>query len=635
MRYIRDFIVIFAVLLSALLVVSATETPIIGNETPSHTKSLVMIYMVGSDLESEDGAGTDNIKQINEGVGDIVPGDLQIVVGYGGANKTGWKGMTIASYDQLKKDLQNEVIGDESISSFSDPSIDMGSPVGLKTFIDWVSKRYSADHTYLIFWDHGGGYGGFGSDENSGNMLSLANIASVFNETQFKPEVIGFDACLMSELEVAATLSPYGTYFIGSEEIEPGSGWEYAKWMKVLAQNPSQNPINVSRIIVDTFVDAPGDSGRTLSVLDLELMPDIANKLEDLGASLTQVMKDTTGFRLIGKAYRNSTKFAQEPGNNGGTSVDLSLLVQYLMSHVSGAEKAGSSINESINKAVLYERHDKYISDARGLSIMDPQGTSHDQYLEDGVNVKVTPGWDSFITDFLLKQSTDNEKPELNSTGVNSYELTDPSGTASVWVEYFAYDPQTNDLIALGETPAVADTEGTYSIPEWDGTWFYLKDSSASDKYALLGMFYEDSTDDGIEEYSSKVNVTHDGLQDNVYLYSYIDPETGKTDLEFRPYTIDSTGEVLISRATIIPARGDKIDTYSELFNPDSNESDWINLGNMTVEGTVELVPSILPDGIYATGLYADYGNGYGSVTDLQKIEINDGQVTRDGSLTI
>lgn len=635
MRYIRDFIVIFAVLLSAFLVVAATETPMSGNGTTSHTKSLVMVYMVGSDLESEDGAGTENIKQMIEGIGDIIPGDLEIVVAYGGANKTGWKGMTIASYNQLKKDLQNDVIGDDSISSFSDPSIDMGSPAGLKTFINWVNDRYSADHTYLIFWDHGGGYGGFGSDENSGNMESLVDIESVFNETKFTPEVIGFDACLMSELEVATGLSQYGKYFVGSEEIEPGSGWEYAKWMKFLAQNPSENPLNVSRAIVDSFVDAPGDSGKTLSVLDLKMMPEIANKLEDLGTSLSQVMGETTGFRVIGKAYRNSTKFAQEPGTAGGTSVDLSLLVQYLMAHVPGADKAGASINESINKAVLYERHDKYIPDARGISIMDPQGISHDQYLENGVNVKVTPGWDSFIEGFLLKQSTDNEKPELNSTGINSYELTDPSETASVWVEYFSYDPQTNDLIALGETPAVADTEGTYSIPEWDGTWFYLKDSSASDKYALLGMFYEDSTDDGIEEYSSKVNVTHDGLQDNVYLYSYINPETGKTDLEFRPYTIDSTGEVLISRATIIPARGDKIDTYSELFNPDSNESDWINLGNMTVEGTVELVPAILPDGIYATGLYADYGNGYGSVTDLQKIEINDGQVTRDGSLTI
>lgn len=557
------------------------------------------------------------------------------MVGYGGANKTGWNGMTIASYDQLKKDLQNDIIGDESIGSFSDPLIDMGSPVGLKTFINWVNERYSADHTYLIFWDHGGGYGGFGSDENSGNMLSLANITSVFNETQFKPEVIGFDACLMSELEVAATLSPYGKYFIGSEEIEPGSGWEYAKWMKTLAQNPSQDPLNVSRTIVDTFVDAPGDAGRTLSVLDLELMPDIANQLEDLGVSLSQVMEESTGFRVIGKAYRNSTKFAQEPGNDGGTSVDLSLLVQYLISHVSGAEKAAASINESINKAVLYERHDKYISDARGLSIMDPQGTSHDQYLEDGVNVKVTPGWDSFISDFLLKQLTDNEKPELNSTGVNLYELTDPSGTASVWVEYFAYDPQTNDLVALGEKPAVADSQDTYSIPEWDGTWYYLKDSSASGTYALLGMFYEDTTDDGIEEYSSKVNVTHDGTQDNVYLYSYIDPETGKITLEFRPYTVDNTGEVLVSRGAIVPARGDRIDTYSEVFNPDSDESNWINLGNITVQGTVEMVPAKLPDGIYATGLYADYGNGYGSVTDLNKIEINDGKVTEEGNLPV
>lgn len=634
MKVILWFIIL-VIFVSICSGVSTSESPESRNVTDSHVKSLVMVYIVGSDLESDGGEATANVKQMIEGVGDIVPGDLQILVAYGGSRKPGWKGMTITTYDQLKNDLHNGVIGDEDISSFSDSSIDMGSPIGLKTFIEWTKERYSANNTYLILWDHGSGYEGYGSDENSGNMQSVSNIKSVFHETDFKPDVIGFDACLMSELEVAYALSPYGTYFIGSEETEPGSGWEYNKWLHVLAQDPSQNPVNVSKTIVDSFVDGSGDGGRTLAVIDLKKVPDIVSRLDEFGISLSQVIGNGTGFRILGKAYRNTTKFAQEPGNEGGVSVDLPLLIQYMTSHVPASDESGVSINDSMNKAIIYERHDKYISDARGLSILDPQGITPDLYVKTGEDVKLTPGWDAFIEDFLNKQSGDTEKPLLNSTGENTYEITDSSGTASVWVDVFALDPQGNIVADLGNIPAEENSSGFYSIPDWDGKWYYLKDNSDPLNHALVGMSYEDVTEDGIIQYSSLVNLTHEGKLNRIYLYSYMDPDTGNTDLEFRPYSVDNDGEVLLSRAILEPVKGDTIETYAPTFDPEGSTKKWVQTGNISVEGSIEMVHDTLPDGQYAIGLYSDYGNGYRSYSDLKKVEISNGQVTQDGNLVI
>jgi hypothetical protein len=588
-----------------------------------------MVYMVGSDLESDGGSGTKNIEQVIKGVGEIVPGDLQVLVAYGGAKKPGWQGMTIATFDQLKKDFQNKVIGDENISNFSDSSIDMGSPSGLKTFIQWAEERYHGNITYLVLWDHGSGHDGFGSDENSGKMESLSDIKSVFNETGFKPDVIGFDACLMSELEVASALAPYGTYLVASEELEPGSGWEYDKWLSQVARNPDQDPLITSRTVVDSFVTATGDQGRTLAVIDLRKVPDIVSGLDDLGVSLSQMLGEDTGFRLLGKAYRNTTKFAQEPGDEGGTSVDLPLLVEYLVTHIPGSSDTGEKIKTSLNKAILYERHDKYIPDARGIAIMDPQGTSHETYLENDPNVKITPGWDSFIENFLRRQSGDTEKPLLNSTGDNIYAIVDPSDTASVWVQYFAADPRTGERIELGSIPAEKNQDDTYSIPEWNGKWYYLMDQSDPGRNALLGMSFEDSTDEGIDVFSSKVNLSHDGEQQSVYLYSFAVPEQGRADLEFRPYTIESDGEALISRNLIEPAAGDEIDTYAEIQNQEGQEKKWIKTGTIKTDGTLEMVHDTLPDGTYATGLYADYGNGYGSYSDLKTIEISGGEIKK------
>ena len=40
-------------------------------------------------------------------------------------------------------------------------------------------------------------------------------------------ELIGFDACLMASVEMASVASPYAKYMVASEEVEPGSGWDY------------------------------------------------------------------------------------------------------------------------------------------------------------------------------------------------------------------------------------------------------------------------------------------------------------------------------------------------------------------------------------------------------------------------
>ena len=63
-----------------------------------------------------------------------------------------------------------------------------------------------------------------------------ANGKLVVGITDFAPmdymgdngEWIGFDACLMSSVETAFMCAPYAEYMIASQEVEPGSGWNYA-----------------------------------------------------------------------------------------------------------------------------------------------------------------------------------------------------------------------------------------------------------------------------------------------------------------------------------------------------------------------------------------------------------------------
>ena len=46
-------------------------------------------------------------------------------------------------------------------------------------------------------------------------------------------ELVGFDACLMSNIETANVVNDYSKYMIASEDLEPEDGWNY-EWLSSL-----------------------------------------------------------------------------------------------------------------------------------------------------------------------------------------------------------------------------------------------------------------------------------------------------------------------------------------------------------------------------------------------------------------
>ena len=90
-------------------------------------------------------------------------------------------------------------------------------------------------------------------------------------------EIIGFDTCLMATLETAAALSPYGRYMVASEEIEPGTGWDYTAWLQAICDNPTADGLAVGTAICDSYFAkcqaGQTDDIATLSVIDLAAVP--------------------------------------------------------------------------------------------------------------------------------------------------------------------------------------------------------------------------------------------------------------------------------------------------------------------------------------------------------------------------
>jgi hypothetical protein len=227
-----------------------------------------MLYGVGSDLESDDGCMTFNLKQImrakyNENV--------DFIVMTGGASKWRLESEYLSGaeaigtkYNQIwrvtgKKD--NEAHGimtlleENGIAGYEDTA--MSEPVMLTAFIDYCYENYPSDNYDVILWDHGGGpVHGFGNDIRGG-FLSLHELYDAFSACKLikdgkKFEIMDFDACLMANAEVITVLGGFTEQFVGSAETEPGAGQEYFSWLTTLLLEPYIDGATLASYIVES-----------------------------------------------------------------------------------------------------------------------------------------------------------------------------------------------------------------------------------------------------------------------------------------------------------------------------------------------------------------------------------------------
>jgi hypothetical protein len=76
-----------------------------------------------------------------------------------------------------------------------------------------------------------------------------------------KVDLIFSDTCLNGMIEVTEQLKDYATCIVGSEELEPGDGWEYHEWLGRMSNDPPADADRWARQAVEAF--GAGYEGRT------------------------------------------------------------------------------------------------------------------------------------------------------------------------------------------------------------------------------------------------------------------------------------------------------------------------------------------------------------------------------------
>ena len=289
---------------------------------PDHSNDksvVVMEYIVGADLENRSGLASANISMMKDATkrGDA----LTFVLETGGSRRWFTGGIDESSYGRY------EINGGKLTKAMDlDAKTSLEEPESLADFIKWTAKNYPADRYMLVLWDHGGGVPfGYASDEinpREGDKegLSVSEIAECVGSSGVKFDLIGFDACLMQDIEIARALEPYADYYLASEESEGGYGWYYTSAFGRLAEDPGMSTEEFGKDIVAAYDqfntilgDGKKDAAMTLSLIDLTRVRPAYKKLMEVFEKADQALRnDPADFAELGLAAMNAYSFSQD-----------------------------------------------------------------------------------------------------------------------------------------------------------------------------------------------------------------------------------------------------------------------------------------------------------------------------------
>jgi hypothetical protein len=390
--------------------------------TQSRADWTVLIYMNGKNSLEE--ALKNNWDQMAR-VGDSDRVHILVEMGRLGATPDfgGWSGVK-----RFRVRLDEQAIAESALVDVaaSGGNTDMGDPATLGDFIRWGQNLYPARHYMLVIWNHGQGWryelaratsrvanvaqylneSHLSVQDKSGSKAALVireypleaistdyqlrtsqpgGIRSVSNDDQTghvlynndialelaaaasdkKVDVLGFDACLMAMLETAYTFRHQADFMVGSEETEPGSGWDYEPFLNALKANPAMQPRDLAAAVVASYRNlyshAP-NAIATMSAIDNARVQDVVGSLDALVTNLNTI----DGMAAARAARKPLNTYLTWYNPTVRSSTDLGLWTTRLDAQAVGpsASSAASNLLASLKSAVV----DNYASAKRGAT---------------------------------------------------------------------------------------------------------------------------------------------------------------------------------------------------------------------------------------------------------------------------
>jgi len=220
----------------------------------------------------------------------------------------------------------------------------MGDPKTLRTFVEYTSAASPADHTMLIFWDHGSPKGVAWDDHttDAGGSDFLSQWEVVQALSGYKVDVIGADECNVGHMEVAYeyAMGINAGYLVAAETYTGWRGFPYDAVLRELTKDPSMTSREAAVMLVEQtqlLLDKPPYSGERINshaAFELTKVPALAGSLKSLSDLLVADMSNSV--QVISRA-RGVAQYCY--GANAMGVVDLQTFVKEI-----GAKSSSQAI---------------------------------------------------------------------------------------------------------------------------------------------------------------------------------------------------------------------------------------------------------------------------------------------------
>lgn len=230
-------------------------------------------------------------------------------------------------------------------------------------------------------------------DDGTGHSLDTLELARVTQTISAaigqKIDLLGMDACLMANLEVAYEIRNSVGAFAASQELVPGHSWPYAAIYADLAANPLQTGKDLSKVVVEDYFSfynqrPPRVGDVTKIAVDLENLETLAASVRNLADAL---LADMPGHAPVLWAAQRSTQDVETSnGRRSPNKFDFHLWdIRTIASRLAAADKSSTAVQAAAaalvnafvpGPAILAERHrGAWFDGIGGLSVyMMPPG---------------------------------------------------------------------------------------------------------------------------------------------------------------------------------------------------------------------------------------------------------------------
>ena len=282
--------------------------------------------------------------------------------------------------------------------------LDTGSPEAIHAAIDYVQKNVSSQHFMVDFWDHGNDWRGLSYDDHPSDNLDMPGLEKALSGLSQKIDIVSADACLMSTVEVADTVKAAGVdWLVGSEEVEPGAGWNYHDFLTRVGDlfkgKSDVSSAEIAHAIVDSYA-AGGSENSTMAATDLSKLDGLNAQIDAFSRAVLAAggLKDQT----IRTAYSDASRFDDHD------QMDLGDFATKLASNTKDAKlkAACDALLAAISQGSTEKTGDpnsRYTDDT-GLTIYAPESSVDGAYQEKGV-AWANSAWNQVIAGYSLARA--------------------------------------------------------------------------------------------------------------------------------------------------------------------------------------------------------------------------------------